>query len=324
MSLEAPQMLWALGLLPLALAGYLFAQRRRRRYAVRFTNLDLLAGVVTALPRWRRHIPPAVLSLALIALIVALARPHVTKLVPRDEAAIVLALDRSGSMRADDVKPSRLEAARREAEEFVAGLPDRLRVGVISFSSAAEVLTGPLSDRTAVLQALRSLRADGGTAMGDGLARAMEVAVGFRGQSDERGDGEPTVAIILLSDGFNTTGSVDPLEAARQAGAEKIPVFTIALGTDEGLVEIPDVLGGSRFLRVPPDHETLRAMATASGGRFFGAPAEADLDAVYESLGSRIGFTPERREVTAWAAGVALALGTVAAALSAAWFGKVP
>ena len=175
MSVEWPGLLWALLLVPVALAAYLLAQRRRSRYTVRFTNLDLLANVVSAKPGWRRHVPPAFYLLALAALVVSLARPQALALVPKEQATIVLVMDVSGSMNATDVRPTRLISSQRAATEFIEQLPDKFRVGIVSFASTAQTLTRPTTDRPAVYEAVASLHAEGATAMGDGIERALDV-----------------------------------------------------------------------------------------------------------------------------------------------------
>jgi hypothetical protein len=168
-----PGFLWALVLVPLALAAYLLAQRRRARYAVRFTNLDLLANVVTRSPGWRRHLPPAFYLLALTGLLVSLARPQAVTLVPKEQATVMLVMDVSGSMNATDVQPTRMVAAQQSATTFVEELPKKLRVGVVSFASTAQTLTRPTIDRVAVYEAIATLHAEGATAMGDGIERAL-------------------------------------------------------------------------------------------------------------------------------------------------------
>ena len=174
-SVEWPGLLWALLLVPVALAAYLLAQRRRSRYTVRFTNLDLLANVVRAKPGWRRHVPPAFYLLALAALLVSLARPQALALVPKEQATIVLVMDVSGSMNATDVQPTRLISSQRAATSFIEQLPDKFRVGIVSFASTAQTLTRPTTDRPAVYEAVASLHAEGATAMGDGIERALDV-----------------------------------------------------------------------------------------------------------------------------------------------------
>jgi Ca-activated chloride channel homolog len=336
MTFEQPMLLWGLLALPLALAAYLLTQRRRARYAVRFTNLDLLASVVQSAPGWRRHLPPALYLGALAALLIALARPQATVPVPRDQATVMLVMDVSGSMEATDVQPSRIVAAKSAARSFLDQLPDGFRVGLVSFSSEARTLAPPTADRSTVRRAIEDLRPGGGTAMGDGLAHALETGaaatqaasaptpVPSPASSGQPPTAEqPPLAVVLLSDGANTLGRTEPAQAAQRAQQMGVPVFTIALGTPGGTLDL--VQGGRRTsMRVPPDERTLQQIAETSGGRFFRAPTEEDLRTVYQSLGSRIGFVEERQEVTVLFAAGALALMLAGSSLALAWFNRFP
>jgi Ca-activated chloride channel family protein len=328
MSFAWPAFLWGLLLVPAAGVLYLLAQRRRKRHAVRFTNLELLANMVPNAPGWRRHLPPVLLLMALSALLLGLGRPQATVLVPREEANVVLVMDVSGSMEATDVSPNRLAAAQEAAGAFLDRLPDDLRVGLVTFSEREQVLSPPTADHAVVSDALGSLQAGGGTAMGDGLLRATEISqlgVGqgneadARGSSGGNGQGVPA-AVVLLSDGANTSGETEPEEAAERAQALGVPVFTVALGTEEGTVEGP----GGQEVPVPPDEETLRRIAEETGGESFASASEADLVSVYRDLGSSLGFVEEEREVTAAFAGAGAALILAGGVLSTLWFGRLP
>jgi Ca-activated chloride channel family protein len=319
---EWPWVLPALLVVPLALAAYLLAQRRRQRYAARFTNLDLLANVVGRSPGWRRHVPPALYLLALAALVVALARPQATIALPREQASVVLTSDSSGSMQATDVAPSRLEAAQAAARTFTERVPERFRVGMVSFNHEVQTLARPTTDRAAVQAASASLRAEGGTATGDALARSLEI-VRPRAQRGERRRGREPAAIILLSDGKTTTGR-DPVAVARRARRLGVPVHTVALGTPSGVIDLSDRVGFAREIPVPPDPETLREVAEVSGGRFVAAPSDDELNEVYEELSSKVGFVRERQEITAGFAGAGAVLLALAGALSLLWFSRLP
>jgi Ca-activated chloride channel family protein len=332
MSFAWPVFLWGLLLVPAAGVLYLLAQRRRKRHAVRFTNLELLANLVPNAPGWRRHLPPVLLLMALSALLLGLARPQAMVLVPREEANVVLVMDVSGSMEATDVSPDRLAAAQEAAGAFLDRLPDDLRVGLVTFSEQEQVLSLPTADHVAVRDALDSLEAGGGTAVGDGLLRATEISqlgvgggdAGRTGGGDVRG-GEGTqegvpAAVVLLSDGSSTEGEIEPEEAAERARAIGVPVFTVALGTEEGTVEGP----GGQEVPVPPDEETLRRIAQETGGEFFASASEGDLVKVYRDLGSSLGFVEEEREVTAAFAGAGAAMILASGVLSTLWFGRLP
>ena len=325
MSFAWPIALSGLALVALALIAYLVAQRRRRRYVVRFTNLDLLENVVADSPRWRRHIPAVLTLLALSALVVGMARPQVAVAVPREEATVILAMDSSGSMTATDVAPDRMTAAREAASSFVDGLPDGFRVGVVSFSNEADVVVPPTADHDEALRGLSALRADNGTALGDAIARSVDLGVtSLDEQLAAAKDSETPVVVLLLSDGANTTGDYEPLEAAQKAKDAGVPVYTVALGTDEGTVQGPDGYGGMRTIRVPPDPETLSQVAELTGGKFFEAADQDSLRSVYDEIGSQVGVEHKQRELTVFftAAGAALLL--LGGALSTLWFGRIP
>jgi Ca-activated chloride channel homolog len=336
-SAQWPGLLWTLLLVPVALAAYLFAQRRRSRYTVRFTNLDLLANVVSAKPGWRRHVPPAFYLLALAALLVSLARPQALSLVPKEQATIVLVMDISGSMNATDVLPTRLVSSQRAASSFVEQLPKKFRVGIVSFASTAQTLTRPTTDRAAVYDAIASLHAEGATAMGDGIERALDVkrpptppstVTAARPGSvplPQQGAGdEAPLVVLLLSDGANTQGRTQPMEAAADAKELGVPVFTIALGTEQGMVDVPDETGNLRRIPVPPDKLTLQRIAETTGARFFAAPSNDELKDVYRELGSKIGFVKEEQEVTVVFAASGLLFLVAGAAMSLVWFSRFP
>lgn len=323
MSFEWPVALVALLVVPLMAAGYVLVQRARPRYAARFTNLDLLANVVHETPQWRRHVPPVLFCAALGALAVALARPQAVVAVPKETASVMLVTDVSGSMLAEDVAPTRLRAAQEAALSFAQELPEEFNLGLVTFSQAAAVRVPPTEDREAVEQGIERLEAQGGTAMGDGLATAVDAIAEVAATPDESED--PPAVIVLLSDGESTVGLTEPLQAAREAQELGVPVFTVALGTDAGTVtQTPPGEIFPLTIPVPPDRETLRQIAELTGGQSFEALDAERLQTVYESLGSRIGTEEEEREVTAgFAAGGAVLL-LVGGALSLLWFGRFP
>jgi Ca-activated chloride channel family protein len=244
--------------------------------------------------------------------------------VPREEATVMLVLDTSGSMSATDVEPNRMEAARAAAGRFVRKLPARFRVGVVSFSSGANTLVQPTTDRAAVEQALASLHADGATAMGDGLGVALDAIEaqdqqpGQDGTSPPAGQHPPSVT-LLLSDGANTTGS-DPQEQADRARRLNVPVFTIALGTPGGMLGGP----GGQVRPVAPDQESLARIAATTNARSFEAATSENLARVYEGLGSRIGFRTEQRELTVAFAAAGLVLLVLTLLLRSRWIARLP
>jgi Ca-activated chloride channel family protein len=347
MTFATPLALLALLLIPLVILALVLARRRRIRYAIRYPALDVLAGVVER-ERRGRWIPAALLVLALTALLLGAARPMARVPVPRDEATVMLVIDVSGSMNADDVEPTRMEAAQRAASRFLDRLPARFQVGLVIFSSEAETLVPPTTDREAVRSALGTLNANGGTAMGDGLARALDVIEAARQEASNGGGGAgppttadpgtttpaptdpnaqqpavPPAVTLLLSDGANSAGG-DPFIQAERARQLRVPVYTIALGTAGGVLRQPNAFGGTRIQPVPPDPDSLARIAETSNGRFFEAPSSQNLTAVYDSLGSRIGFRMEEREVTVAFTAAGLLLLAAAGALRARRGARLP
>ena len=315
MSFFAPDRLWLL-LAVAALAGvYLLAFRRRRRYAVRFTNVDLLDKVAPRGPGWRRQVP-AVAFLAMLGLLVTgFARPGANAKVPRERATVLVALDVSNSMAATDVQPSRLEAAKQAALAFVGRLPARFNVGVVAFDGAASVVVPPTTDHRAVEGGIRGLATGPATAIGEAVLSSLQAIADF---DDQAGTNPPPARVVLLSDGANTAGR-SPEEAAQAAAAARVPVSTIAYGTAEGMVEVQ-----GQLVPVPVDGPALERLARDTGGTFYQAASGKGLQKVYQDIGSSVGFRTVRRDVSAWFVGFGLlaALGTAAASL--AWFSRLP
>jgi Ca-activated chloride channel homolog len=310
-SFQAPAFLLALLLLPLAAVAYGAAQRRRRAAADAFASPAVRASALPRTPGWRRHAPVALYGVALAALAIALARPEATIAVPAEQATVVLATDRSGSMRATDVAPTRWAAVTNAAERFLHRVPARVKVGAVAFNGRPAVLAAPTTDRAPVREAIRNTEAKGGTATGEGLATALELI--------RRGAGKrPPAAIVLISDGESTKGR-DPVDVAREAGRLGIPVYTVALGTPGGSVVGAD---GTRH-QAPPDPETMRAIADASGGESFAVEDADRLATVYERLGSQVATERKPREITAAFAGGALLFISGAALLSLHWFRRL-
>lgn len=337
MSFETPVALLLLLLLPAGALALRLLHRRRTRYAIAYTNVDLLAAVASGRATWRSYVPALLLAIALALLVLGLARPQAMVNVPRDEATVVLVIDVSGSMRAEDVEPTRLAAAQAAASSFVDNLPPRFQVALVTFNEETQVLAQPTIDRTSTLEALSAIEAEGGTAMGEAIARALAV---IEPRSADRAESSPAPtpspsptprprndrvsAVLLLSDGYNTAGSVSPLEAAGRAADDEIPVYTIALGTPDGIVELPDQFGRPRLVRVPPDYETLERVADVTGGEYFAAPSDEQLQAVYDDLGRKIGYVKRPQEVTFAFAGIGALLLIAAVFASLAWRGRLP
>jgi Ca-activated chloride channel family protein len=324
MSFASPLALLGLLVVPVAVAVYVLIQRLRERAAARFARPALLPNLIDEAPGWRRHLPPAILLLAVTAMLVGFAKPHATISVRSDEATAILAIDTSRSMGATDVRPTRLAAAQASARRFLKDLPKKYRVAVVAFSSQAQVVAAPTHDRAYALAAINALRTGEATAIGDAVASSLK-AVGVRTANQAPPKKKPApAAILVLSDGAVDGGRVQPAEAIRRARAAKIPVFTALLGTPLGVVEVKRIGGFVERIAVPPNAPLLRRMAEQTGGRFFQAPRAEDLNKVYADLKSRLNTTRKDTEITVAFAALAAVLLLVSGALSALWFRTVP
>jgi Ca-activated chloride channel family protein len=332
---ESPLALLSLLLVPAILAAYVVARRRRPRYAVNFTNLEVLRGVSRPLSALRQHAVTALAVTTLALLCVGVARPQVKRVVTVEDATVILVVDTSRSMLSSDVAPTRLAAAKQAAQAFLDRAPDRLRVGLVTFAGDVTVAAFPTHDREQVRSSVAAIsrwNAGGGTAIGDALVRAVELAgdaFGERGLATTRTGGddhESPVTILFLSDGRQNRGIVPPEAGADFAKRAGISIFTVALGTDR-----PDGPGsgqggfgfGGGFNRTP-DRATLRAIASTTGGEYFAARSAEAVSSAYHDLGSRLGRAKRETEVThlfVAAAGIALA---AAAALSRLWAPGLP
>jgi len=325
MSFGSPLFLIALVVAPLVVAYAIWSDRRQARYAVAYTNLEVLAAVVGERRAWRRWVPLALLALALATAAAALARPKVRVSIPDEHATVVLLVDTSGSMRAKDVEPTRLDAARAGMLAFLGKLPKSVRVGLVEFSSAPTVISAPTRDREVTRTALAYLAADRGTAIGDGLANAVSVVTSSLGREGVKrnASGHLPAAIVLLSDGAQNRGELAPLDGAARARRAGIRVHTVALGTPQGVVDIG--FGAFRdTIRVPPDPLTLRKIATTTGGNSYAARSSGRLERVYQQLGSDLGRTTKRREAASWFTGAAAVLLLGSLGLGRIWAERLP
>jgi Ca-activated chloride channel homolog len=354
MTFERPYLLLTLIVVGLAVLFWLWAERRRMRYAVRFTNLEVLAAVAGG-RQWSRYVPPALFALSLAALSIALARPHVNRMVANERATVILVLDTSRSMQATDVKPTRLGAAQEALRLFLDSVPDRLRVGFVVFAGEAQVATPPTADHDLVLQSVDSageFLIYGGTAIGDALQTAVELGRRAVDQQESEGqvavpapsretrslaqattcDEESLVSILFLSDGAQTRGILDPMQGAALARDACFPVYTIALGTPEGTIRRGFGFGfgqgggggPDQLIPVPPDPDTLRAIAEETGGEFSEARTAESLQGAYEKLGSSLGREPGQTEITFILLAIAAALLVAAGTLSVLWTPRLP
>ena len=317
MSFLHPAVLVALLVIPLLIAWYVGQQRRRGRAAAAFAAPVLSASVAPRRPRWRRHVPMLAFALALAVLIVAAARPQRTVAEPVDTASIMLANDTSGSMAATDVAPSRLAAAEKAANRFLAKVPGSVRVGLLEFNTTVALLQSPTTDHALVSSALAQLRVTGGTAIGGALRTALHTLATV----PKEGGKKPPGAILLLSDGASDVGS-DPITTAQQAAAAHIPIYTVELGTPNGTVK--EKRGNQTVtVPVPPNPAQLAEIARVSHGQAFTATDAKGLDTIYERLGAELGHKKVKHEITATFTVGGLALLLLGAAASLMWFGRL-
>ena len=309
-----PERLWVLLVVPLMIAGYIFLVRMKKKTGMRFTNTAILGQVVPRQSQWRRHLAVALSLAALVALSFAWARPNGVEMQPRERATVVMVLDISLSMQATDVKPSRLEAAKEAALGFVKDLPAQYNISVVGLSGNPSVRLPPTTDRVQAQQAIRSLKLQDSTAVGESIYTALAaLQLAPKGTDSTPAPG----AIVLLSDGQNTAGR-SPAQAANEAKKQTVPIYTIAYGTENGYVD----LDGKRE-KVPPDKALLSSISAATGGQTYTAENLDQLDRVYNNIRSEVGQTPVNKETTALWAGYGLAFAVVAAlaavSLGARW-----
>lgn len=311
-------LLWLIAI-PAIVALLVVHHRRRERYAERWATPGLLPNLVDRPPGRRRWLPVAILLVALAALIVGVARPHATVSVNREEATVMLAIDTSRSMGSADISPSRLTAAQNAAYRFLAQVPDKFRVGIVQFSSRAQLALAPTQDRDLARQAIAALHPGEGTAIGDAVVLSAQL-----GQRQRTADGKiPPTTVLMISDGARDGGRTTPKAAAAQARKLGVPVYTIVVGTPNGTVRHQLPTGQFEIIRVPPSPQTLQLIARTTGGQSYRAATSTQLRQVYENLASRLGHKQQEREITDLFAGGAALLLIVGAALSALWFRRV-
>jgi Ca-activated chloride channel family protein len=329
-----PEALWLLAALPLLVAGYVLALRRKKKVALRYSSLSL---VKEAMGRRsiRQHVPPLLFLAALAGMLLAGARPAAVVTLPSQHETIILAMDVSGSMRASDVEPTRLAAAQSAAKAFIAEVPRSTRIGIVAFAGSASLVQAPTSSREALAAAIDQFQLQHATAVGSGILvslKAIFPELDFDpfnlkpGRSAAAGGGAQaaapgsygSAAIILLTDGQTTTGP-DPLEAARVAASRGVRVFTVGVGTPDG-----EILTGEGWsIRVRLDEDALKAIADQTKGEYFYAGTATELRQVYESLNAKLVMEKQETEITALVSLAAGVLALLAAALSLLWFSRI-
>jgi Ca-activated chloride channel homolog len=340
-----PQMLWLWLLLPLIVGAYLLLLRRKKKAALRYASLSLIKEALSTSQRFRRHVPPLLFLVAFALLLVAIARPAALVTLPSQHETVILAMDVSGSMRATDVKPSRIVASQEAAKEFIAHQPNSTRIGIVSFAATASVVQSPTHSREDLVAAIDRFNLQRGTAVGSGILISLKMIMpdvdfdlrSFNPRGAPRGiplDAAATpekpvpkpvppgsytsAAIILLTDGQTTTGP-DPLEAARMAADRGVRVYTVGIGTASG-----EIIGAEGWsMRVRLDEEVLKNIATLTHAEYFYAGSATDLQKIYQSLNTRIFLEQKETEITALFAAAAAALALLAVLLSMLWFNRI-
>jgi Ca-activated chloride channel homolog len=317
MSFLSPWRLLLLGAPLILIVAYIAVQRARQKYAVRFTSVELLASVAPRRPGWQRHIPAVALSLALVVLVIGFARPTHSVRIPRQRAAVLLALDTSNSMGASDVSPNRLAAAQQAARRFVNDLPAGIQVGLVSFDRNARLLVSPTTDRAAVLRGIDALTLGPGTATGDAIYLALDSISSLPTTTDKTST--PAI-VVLMSDGTPTIGRGDETpeqtvaDAAAAAKKASVPVDTIAYGTDAGTVLIEN-----QIYPVPADPAAMAKIADATGGKSFTAQTSNQLASVYNQIRNAVGYDTQQRELTVWFTGLGLVVVIIAGVGALIW-----
>ena len=348
MSFVWPELLWLLAVIPALVGLYLWLLLRARKAALRFAHLSLVKEAMSARGRFRRHLPPLLFLLALTAMLLAIARPAGVMLLPSQKQTLILAMDVSGSMRARDVLPSRLEAAQAAVRAFVADLPKNTRIGIVSFAATASVVLAPTENREDMLAAVERFQLQRATAIGSGILVSLATLFPDAGidvssliyggnaprslsqkeapkKADKAGKPKPvppgsyqSAAIILLTDGQRTMGP-DPIEAAKMAADMGVRIFTVGIGTTSG-----DVIGFEGWsFSVRLDEESLKTIANLTRAEYFYAGTAADLQKIYQNLNTRIFLEQKETEITALFAAAAAVLAFLSALLSMLWFNRI-
>jgi Ca-activated chloride channel homolog len=331
------QLLWLLILVPVLILVYIIIQRRRHKYALRYASLSLVKDALGRGPGLRRHIPAILFLVGVTVLLVAVARPVATVILPDEQGTVILTIDVSRSMQADDVKPSRLEAAKAAAQAFLQNQPKNVYIGIVSFSNNAALVQAPTTNRTEAAAAINRLMPQSGTAIGQGILTSVNAIAEQTGApkvtnpTGSLGQPAPTLqptplppgtyapaVIVLLSDGQNNINPA-PLDIVDQAINRGIRIYTIGLGTTSGSI----VGFQGRSIRVFLDETTLKQIAQQTGGRYYHADNETDLRNIYSTLGTQLVFKPQQTEMTAFFAGAAVLILLAAGIISFLWFNRL-
>jgi Ca-activated chloride channel family protein len=341
-----PETLWLLLLVPAAVIAYVLLLRKKKKTALRYASLSLIKNAMGAGQRLRRHVPPLLFLVALTLMLIAIARPAAVVTLPSQHETVILSMDVSGSMRATDVKPSRIVAAQEAARAFVAEQPKTTRIGVVSFAATASVVQSPTHSREDILGAIERFQLQRGTAVGSGILVALKMifpdaefdlrSFNPRREAPKAAALDPSrpadkaapkpvpagsyasAAIILLTDGQTTTGP-DPIESARIAADRGVRVYTVGIGTQGG-----ETIGAEGWsMRVRLDEESLKTIANLTRAEYFYAGTATDLQKIYKNLNTKLFFEQKETEITAIFVAAAAVLALVSGLLSVLWFNRI-
>jgi Ca-activated chloride channel family protein len=353
------EMLWLLLLVPVLVALYIWALRRKKS-SLRYANLALVKQAMGKSIGWRRHVPPALFLVAITILIMAVARPAAVLELASSRATVILAMDVSGSMRARDIEPSRIEASQEAARNFIRNQPADVQIGIVAFASAALLVQAPTLDREALVAAINSFDLRRGTAVGAGVLTSLATIFPDQDFDELQGDnpfdalgmpstrgldsrpiggaGEPDgppkasvaehipvepgsyeSAVVILLTDGATTVGPDPIAAGRLASEYGVRVFTVGFGSTEG--DVVDF--GGRSMRAQLDAESLQSIADLTRAQYFEAQSAADLNKVYSSLSTKLISDKKLTEIAFLFAGIGALVALVGAGLSVLWFGRV-
>jgi Ca-activated chloride channel family protein len=328
-----PSMLLLLVLVPVLVLFYLGLQRRRRRIVERSGSLGFLQGGQGERPGFRKHLPPILFIVGLAIMILALARPNAEVTLPKIEGTVILAFDVSGSMAADDMQPTRMEAAKAAARDFVERQPSSVQIGVVAFSDGGIAVQPPTNDQDAILASIERLSPQLGTSLGNGILASLNVLEGNSADTtDTSEDATPMptptpvpsgtyapAAIVLITDGENTT-SPDPLAAAQEAANRGVRIYTIGIGSAAGTT----LHINGYVVHTQLDEGALQQLSMFTDGEYFNAQSEQDLKTIYDKLDTQLVVKPEKMEVTSIFAGASLFMLLVGGVFSLLWFGRLP
>ena len=364
MQFQSPEFLWFLLLVPVLIVAYILAQRRRSNFALRYSSLSMVKEAVGKGPGWRRHLPPALFLIGMTFMLIAMARPTGIVMIPKDVSTIILAIDVSRSMSANDIRPSRIEAAKAAARAFIQQQDSTTRIGIVSFSGNAALVQAPTTDRVALLAAVNRLNVQNSTAIGSGIMTSLDAIFEDPTASVSSAPRNEIVAptptptplprgiyapatIILLTDGRNRTGP-DPIDSAHTAADRGVRVYTVGVGTTQG-GSVPQPgggagpggqgfggrggfggqqggpgSGGGGGFRADLDEATLKGIAQITDAKYFLATDAQTLMSIYNNIDKQVILTEEQSEGTVFFTASGFVFLVIGGLISLFWFNRLP